>query len=250
MSFPKRVLIAVTDYNGPFYPDGSKTGLFFSEAYEPFEIFSNAGFDVQFVSEDGKYGYDQHSLDSKFATEEQLAAQKNPQSQYNMVLDGILPASEIDASNYGVFFAAGGHGAIFDFVDAPGLGKIAADIYAAGGIVSAVCHGPAIFASIKDAEGKYIVAGKAITGFTAEGEKEMGVSEAISKHGKKLVPEIAKEAGADYKAPPTPFQDFSITDDRIITGANPASATSTAEKCVQLFDAIDAPTQSGATELR
>ncbi|AOW06450.1 class I glutamine amidotransferase-like protein [Yarrowia lipolytica] len=250
MSFPKRALIAVTDYNGPFYPDGSKTGLFFSEAYEPFEVFQKAGFDVQFVSEDGKYGYDAHSLDPKFATEEQLDAQKNPQSQYNLVLDGILPASEIDASNYSVFFAAGGHGAIFDFVNAPVLGKIAADIYAAGGIVSAVCHGPAIFASIKNEEGQPIVAGKVITGFTAEGEKEMGVSEAITKHGKKLVPEIAKEAGAEYRAPPTPFQDFSITDDRIVTGANPASANSTAEKVVQLFDAIDAPTQSGASVLK
>ncbi|KAG5365054.1 Glyoxalase 3 [Yarrowia sp. E02] len=250
MSFPKRVLIAVTDYNGPFYPDGSKTGLFFNEAYEPFEIFSQAGFDVQFVSEDGKWGYDEHSLDPKFATAEQLEAQKNPQSQYNMVLDGILPASDIDASNYGVFFACGGHGTLFDFVDAPILGKIAADIYATGGIVSAVCHGPAIFASIKDAEGKPIVAGKTVTGFTAEGEKEMGLSESITKYGKKLVPEIAEEAGAIYHAPPTPFQDFTITDERIVTGANPASALTTAEKVVQLYNAIDAPTQSGATELR
>lgn len=250
MSFPKRALIAVTDYNGPFYPDGSNTGLFFSEAIEPFEIFQKAGFDVQFVSEDGKYGYDKHSLDPKFASEEQLADLNNPQSQYNLVLDGILPASEIDASNYGVFFAAGGHGTLFDFVDAPVLGKIAADIYAAGGIVSAVCHGPAIFASIKDEEGVPIVKGKTITGFTSEGEVQMGVSDAITKLGKKLVPEIAKEAGATYHAPPTPFQSFSITDDRIVTGANPASAVETAEKVVQLYDAIDAPTQSGATVLK
>lgn len=250
MSFPKRVLIAVTDYNGPFYADGKKTGVYFSEAYEPFKIFEAAGFDIQFVSEDGNYGWDEHSLDAKAAPEEALLELKNPSSSFNLVVGGILPASEIDATNYGVFFAAGGHGTIFDFVDAPKLGKIGADIYANGGIVSAVCHGPVIFNSIKDAEGKSIIAGKAVTGFTDQGEQDLGLASIIKEKGLVLVSDVAKKCGADYHAPPTPWADFSITDDRIITGANPASATSTAEKVVQLFDAIDAPTQSGATELR
>ncbi|KAG5358630.1 Glutathione-independent glyoxalase HSP31 [Yarrowia sp. B02] len=250
MSFPKRVLIAVTDYSGVLYDDGSKTGLFLSEAYDPFKVFSGAGFDIQFISENGKFGYDPHSLESKFASEECLAAHKNPKSPYSLVVDGILPAAEIIAANYSIFFACGGHGALFDFVDAPHLGKVAADIYANGGIVSAVCHGPAIFNSIKDAEGVPIVKDKTITGFAPKGEVEMGVVGALKKHHLKLVPEIAEDNGATYMAPPTPFEDFTITDERILTGANPQSSITLSDNIVQLWNAIDAPTQSGASVLK
>lgn len=63
---------------------------------------------------------------------------------------------------YGVFFAAGGHAALIDFPGATKLQKIASTIYKDGGIVSAVCHGPAIIAGL-DPE---VIKGKKITGFT------------------------------------------------------------------------------------
>ena len=39
---------------------------------------------------------------------------------------------------YGLFFASAGHASLIDYPDAKGLQQIAADIYADGGIVSAV----------------------------------------------------------------------------------------------------------------
>lgn len=63
---------------------------------------------------------------------------------------------------YGVFFAAGGHAALLDFPTAVKLQKIASTIYKDGGIVSAVCHGPAIIAGL-DPE---VIKGKKVTGFT------------------------------------------------------------------------------------
>jgi putative intracellular protease/amidase len=55
------------------------------------------------------------------------------------------------------------------------LQTIASNIYAAGGIVSAVCHGGAIFPGIIDKQTeKSVIAGKKVTGFTTRGEEEEG----------------------------------------------------------------------------
>lgn len=75
---------------------------------------------------------------------------------------------------YGIFFGAGGHAAIYDYPSASSLHKVAAQIYANGGVVSAVCHGPAILPGILDTStGKPIIAGKKVTGFAEKGEVEV-----------------------------------------------------------------------------
>lgn len=63
--------------------------------------------------------------------------------------------------------------------------------------MSAVCHGPAIFANIKDrATGKPIISGKTITGFTNEGEDVLKIMTEIKSWGKPLVEEHAAALGA------------------------------------------------------
>ncbi|KAK9762026.1 plasma membrane heat shock protein [Basidiobolus ranarum] len=49
------------------------------------------------------------------------------------------------------------------------------------------------------------------------------------------IEEGAAEVGAKYVAPPTPFADFSQVDGRVVTGANPASAKSTADNAIKVF---------------
>jgi hypothetical protein len=41
---PRKALIAITSYHGVIYPDGTRTGLFFTEALHPFEVLTRAGF--------------------------------------------------------------------------------------------------------------------------------------------------------------------------------------------------------------
>ena len=59
---------------------------------------------------------------------------------------------------------------MWDFADNAELAKITADIYEQGGIVSAVCHGPAGLVNVKLSNGKYLVDGKKINAFTNEEE--------------------------------------------------------------------------------
>ncbi|KAK9759418.1 plasma membrane heat shock protein [Basidiobolus ranarum] len=69
-TLPRKALLAITSYNGAFYADGSKTGLFYTEALHPYEALVNAGFEVDLASETGQYGIDGHSLAKDFLTED------------------------------------------------------------------------------------------------------------------------------------------------------------------------------------
>lgn len=93
-------------------------------------------------------------------------------------------ASELDGSQYGVFYASAGHTSLIDHPTATSLQKIASQVWANGGIVSSVCHGPAIFAGVVDlATNEPLIKGRKITGFTTEAEYTMGIMDELRTWG-------------------------------------------------------------------
>ncbi|KAI9354969.1 class I glutamine amidotransferase-like protein [Pilaira anomala] len=238
MSLPRKALIAVTSYNEVFYDDGKKTGLFYTEALHPYLALEKAGFQVDFASETGTYGLDEHSTEKTFLTDEDEKIYKDANHPFNVALNKHLhKASDLNPKDYGLFFASAGHATLFDYPTARGLQSIAEDIYARGGIVSAVCHGPAILPGIKDLKtGKSIIEGKTVTGFTDKGEEVMNLMDKIKKDNVPTIESAAASVHAKYSSPAEPFDDYSITDGRVVTGANPASAHSTAEKAIEAFE--------------
>ncbi|HJT31312.1 MAG TPA: DJ-1/PfpI family protein [Pirellulales bacterium] len=239
-SLPRKALIAITSYNGVFYADGKRTGLFFTEALHPFEVLTKAGFEVDLATETGTFGYDEHSVEKAFMTAEDEAVYQNSHHPFMVKLKTQLKkASDVKKEDYGIFFASAGHASIYDYPKARGLQSIAEDIWARGGVVSAVCHGPAILPGVIDQEARTsIIAGKAVTGFTTEGEIVLKVLDKIKQDKVPTIEDGAAKVGAKYLAPLHPFDDFSITDGRVATGANPASARSTAERAVKAFDTV------------
>lgn len=234
----RKALISITSYNGVIYPDGTKTGLFFTEALHPFEVLTQAGFDVDLATETGTYGLDDLSLTSDFLAGDDKAVFENPRHPFNVKLNTQLKkAADLKKDEYGLFFASAGHAALYDYPTARGLQSIAADVWARGGIVAAVCHGPVLLPGVIDpATGKSIIAGKSVTGFTIEGEIVLKVWDKLKSDKVPPVVEAVSKAGADYSSPMHPFDDYSITVGRLITGANPASARSAAERALKAFN--------------
>lgn len=228
-----KALLAITSHNDTFYDDGAKTGLFITEALHPFEYLRSQGIDVDFVSETGTFGYDEHSLSPDFLQGDDLAVYNNANSEFNIAIKNIKKASDVDPTEYNIFYAAGGHGTLMDFPYAKGLHSIAQRIWANNGVVSAVCHGPLIFDNLNDpATGEPLIKGKKVTGFTDEGEVLMGLDAKLKRDKLETVREVVVKLGGDYSAPPDPWADYSIADGKLVTGANPASARSTAVKAV------------------
>ncbi|KAI1113749.1 class I glutamine amidotransferase-like protein [Nemania sp. NC0429] len=238
MSPPRRALIAVTSAHATLF-GRETTGLFISEALHPYNVLRAAGFEVDLASETGSYVPDWLSQQPDFLSGDDLATWNDTTSEFRQTLDNMPKAADLDATRYGVFFASAGHAALLDYPTARALQSIAEQVWASGGIVSSVCHGPAIFANIVDtATGEPLIKGKTITGFTSEAETTMKIMEELRGWGKELVEELAARLGATYKRSEGVWDDFHVVDGRLVTGQNPASARSTAEAVVEAFEKL------------
>ena len=233
----RKAIIAISSFNGAIYPDGHKTGLFFVEALHPFEVLTTAGFEVDLASETGTYGFDFNSLQPPFLSGSDKAVYNNPNHPFMAKLAKLNKAEDMKLGEYGVFFASAGHAALYDYPTAKNLQALASDVWNRGGIVGTVCHGPAILPGVIDAKtGKSIVHGRTVTGFTIEGELIFNILGKM-RHDK-VVPivEAVTAAGGYYSTSMSAFDDYSITSGRLVTGTNPESGRSTAERIVRLFD--------------
>jgi putative intracellular protease/amidase len=132
--------------------------------------------------------------------------------------------SQLDPADYDAIFYVGGHGAMWDFPGCQDLATLAAGIYARGGVIAAVCHGPAGLADLQLDDGSYLVDGKRLTAFTNEEETATGLAGVVPF----ALETRLTERGARFTGKAA-FTAHAIADGRLITGQNPASAASTAE---------------------
>lgn len=145
-------------------------------------------------------------------------------------LENTLNPTQVDPGQYDAIFYAGGHGTMWDFPNNEQLSQIASTIYEAGGIVGAVCHGPAALVNITLSDGKYLVAGKTVSSFTNEEEEIVGLTEVVPfLLESKLIERGAKITKASS------FQAHVVVSERLVTGQNPASAAGVGERMVDLL---------------
>ena len=140
-----------------------------------------------------------------------------------------MAATDVEAADYDAIYFAGGHGTMWDLPDNDALKRLTADIYEAGGVVSAVCHGPAALVNVTLSDGSHLVDGKELAAFTNDEEAAVELTEAMPF----LLETKLRERGARFKAAPN-FESNVVVSERLVTGQNPASATGVAEAIVEL----------------
>lgn len=91
--------------------------------------------------------------------------------------------------------------------------------------MSAVCHGPAGIINIKLNNGQYLVHGKKGNAFTNEEEEAVGLTHVVPF----LLESKLIERGAIFEKSGL-WQSHVVTDQRLITGQNPASAKEVGQK--------------------
>lgn len=137
---------------------------------------------------------------------------------------------DIRPDDYAAVYVVGGKGAMFDLPADPALKSLLSTVYDSGGVVAAVCHGPAALVDVRLADGSLLVSGRRITGFTNEEESVFG------KHWAKSFPflleDAMRERGAQWHEAPLMMPNL-VVDGRVITGQNPYSTTAVAEAIVR-----------------
>jgi putative intracellular protease/amidase len=220
----QKVLIVLTSHD-TLGDTGKETGFYLPEVTHPLDAFTRAGLMVDFVSPKGgkapMVGIDlEDPLNKAFLDD----------SEQVLRVENTLNPAQINPAEYGAIFYAGGHGTMWDFADNDRLAEIAATIYEAGGIVGAVCHGPAALVNLKLSDGKYLVADKTVAAFTNEEEAAVGLTDIVPF----LLESTLIERGAKFTKVPN-FQVCVVACDRLVTGQNPASAAGVGERMVELI---------------
>jgi putative intracellular protease/amidase len=223
---PKKILIVLTNHE-QLGNTGKKTGFYLDEAAHPHAVFTQAGFEVEFASPTGKAApIDPKSYQLNDPLNQQFV--KNPKVMAKV--EDTLSPEQVKPSEYKAIFFAGGHGTMWDFPDNQKLAQLTAAIYEQGGVVGAVCHGPAGLVNVKLSNGEYLVARKTVAAFTNEEEAAVGLSNVVPF----LLESKLIERGAKHTEAPN-FQAHVVVSDRLVTGQNPASAIGVAEQMVRLL---------------
>lgn len=204
---------------------GEKTGYFLGEVSHPWKVLTDAGYEIDFVSPKGGNppvdGFDLNDPVNKEFWE-------NP--QYQQKISHTMTPSEVNPKQYVAIYYAGGHGAMWDLPENKELAAIAAKIYEAKGIVAADCHGPAGLMNVKLSDGKYLIAGKKVNGFSNEEEEIVKLTKVVPF----LLEDELKKRGGIYEKS-GPWQQHVTVDQRLITGQNPQSAKEVGEAIKEAF---------------
>jgi len=223
---PKRVAIVLTNH-GQLGDTGRTTGFYLSEATHPHEVFRTAGYEVDFLSPKGGVapmdGVDTADpINAAFLADASLVGKTR----------STTALADADPARYEAVFFAGGHGTMWDFPDDATLQAFGVAIWERGGVVAAVCHGPAALVNMRRADGTYLVAGQEIAAFTDEEEAAVELEKVVPF----ALESTLRARGAKFVEAPN-FKAKVAVSERIVTGQNPASATGTAEAVVTLLEA-------------
>jgi putative intracellular protease/amidase len=196
------ILIVLTSH-ATLGSTGRPTGYYVSEAAEPWRVFTAAGHTVELASVAGGTPPADGSWDG-FDDFRPVAGA------------GTVRVADADPGRYDAVLLAGGHGTMWDFPAS--LGGLVAAVYGNGGVVGAVCHGPAGLTE------SGLLAGRTVAGFTDEEEAAVGLTGVVPFS----LQQRLTERGATVVTAPA-FEPNVVRDGRLVTGQNPASAGGVAE---------------------
>tara|TARA_R110000796_G_scaffold14011_10_gene45360 strand:- start:43688 stop:44350 length:663 start_codon:yes stop_codon:yes gene_type:complete len=208
---------------------GKKTGFWLEEFAAPYYVFKDGGADVTLASpKGGQPPLDPSSDTDDAQTDDTKRFKSDEAAQHDLANTAVLSA--VSADGFDAIFYPGGHGPLWDLAeddDSKALIEAFADSDRPFG---AVCHAPAIFKHTKNADGKPLVSGKKVTGFTNTEEEGVGLTDVVPF----LVEDMLKENGGDYRKGDD-WDSFVVVDGKLVTGQNPASSAEAARKLLDLL---------------
>ncbi|WP_447726148.1 type 1 glutamine amidotransferase domain-containing protein [Sphingomonas koreensis] len=234
----KHVLIVVSSHGA----DGGKTrpGFELDELTQAYAVFTDNGLTVDIASPAGGVivadAFDANKPYNKRFLGDPSARAK---------LDQTRPLANLRDGKYAAIFIVGGKGAMFDLPVNVDLKHLLAQTWHAGGVVGAVCHGPAALMNVPLPTGGTLVAGKGVTGFSNEEEALFG------KRWVAAFPVLLEDglrgAGGRFTKVPMMLSHV-VADGRLVTGQNPYSTSDTAEAVVRAMGRTPAPREPFADE--
>ncbi|WP_419707159.1 type 1 glutamine amidotransferase domain-containing protein [Promicromonospora sp. NFX87] len=231
-----KILMVLSAANSLRLADGTAhpTGYWAEEVAASHRALTAAGATVDLATPGGvRPTVDEISLDERGGVADADAA------EHRAYLDSIadelaqpLALADVRADDYDAIYIPGGHAPMADLVSDADLGRLLVAANARQATVAALCHGAAALLSAETPDGVFAYAGRALTSFTDEEERQGGLGDATPF----LVETALRERGAVIRTG-APWSSTVVQDGNLITGQNPQSSTATAEAVLEALAA-------------
>lgn len=202
---------------------GKKTGFWLEELAGPYYTFKDAGVEIILASpKGGQPPFDPKSDEPAFQTETTRRFQADAEAKAQLA--ATVRLDSVQQQDFDSVFYPGGHGPLWDLAEDPISVELIESFLAASKPVALVCHAPGILRHVITPEGKPLVEGKKVTGFTNTEEEAMGLTQVVPF----LVEDELRTQGGFFSKVDD-FQPYVVSDGLLITGQNPKSSTPVAE---------------------
>lgn len=134
-----------------------------------------------------------------------------------------LVLADVDSADFDAVYFPGGHGPMQDLATDPASAALIEATIDAGRPLAAICHGLAALLHAHTTDGKPVIAGRALTGFSDEEERIGGLADRAPF----LLESALRVLGAEVRVA-APWSDHVVVDGALITGQNPQSSASVA----------------------
>jgi putative intracellular protease/amidase len=208
---------------------GKKTGFWLEEFAAPYYVLLDTGIEITLASPAGGQPPLDPQSDLPEAQTQATERFKKDQAAQS-ALGNTAKLADINADGFDAIFYPGGHGPLWDLAENADSQRIIETFVAGDRPLAAVCHAPAIFKHTKGANGKPLVSGRRVTGFTNTEEAAVGLTEIVPF----LVEDMLKANGGLYEKGPD-WGSYVVADGKLITGQNPASSETAARELLKLL---------------
>jgi putative intracellular protease/amidase len=224
-----KILMVITSHD-TLGNTGRKTGFWLEELAAPYYVFKDAGVEIVLASpKGGQPPLDPKSNEPNFQTD--LTHRFEADAAAKAQLASTVRLDSVRQEDYDTVFYPGGHGPMWDLAEDQNSIKLLESFVAAGKTFAVVCHSSGALRHVKTPDGKPLVAGKTVTGFTNGEEAGVGLTEVVPF----LVEDELMSLGATFSKVKN-WGVHTVADGQLITGQNPASSGPAAKILLQTLN--------------
>jgi putative intracellular protease/amidase len=217
-----KVLMVITSHD-QLGNTGRKIGFWLEELAAPYYVFKDAGVEITLASPKGsRPPLDPKSNEAASRTDLTIRFEKDDAAEAQ--LDKTLRLDSVRQEDFDTVFYPGGHGPMWDLAEDKHSIKLIESFLAAGKPIGIVCHSTGALHRVEAPDGKLLVEGKEVTGFTNGEEEYMGLTKVVPF----LVEDEMLKLGAIFSKKAN-WGVHVVSDGQLITGQNPASSGPTAK---------------------
>lgn len=220
------ILIVLTSHD-QLGDTGRRTGFWLEELAAPYFAFKHAGARIVLASpKGGQPPLDPKSNEPAFQTDETRRFEADAEATAQLA--ATVRLDSVSQADFDAVFYPGGHGPLWDLAEDRHSVALIEAFLAANKPVALVCHAPGALRHVMTPQGRPLVEGRQVTGFSNTEEDGVELTDVVPF----LVEDELKSLGGLYTKGPD-WAPYVVSDGLLVTGQNPGSSAATAARLIE-----------------